>query len=81
MNDALRCKNNCTNLWAGVCLSLALLQRLDFSAMTVGTGGRSRCVKEDLLAIYRTEKLMTSRAGDIAVLALQGELGPFIVVE
>ena len=49
--------------------------------MTVGAGGWGRCVNEDLLAVYRTEELVATGAGDIAVLALQGELGPLVMIE
>lgn len=61
--------------------ALAFLQGLDFRSVTVGAGGRRGCVKEDLLAVYRAEKLVAAGAGDIAVLAFQGELGPLVMVE
>ena len=49
--------------------------------MAVGTRGWCGGVKEDLLAVYLAEKLVAAGAGDIAVLAFQGELSPLVVIE
>jgi hypothetical protein len=49
--------------------------------MTVGASGWGRCINEDLFAIYRAEELMAADAGNIAVLAFQGELGSLVVIE
>jgi len=49
--------------------------------VAVGTRGWRRRVKEDLLAVYLAEKLVAAGAGDIAVLAFQGELSPLVVIE
>jgi len=49
--------------------------------VTVGASGRGRCVNEDLLAVYRAEELVATGAGDVAVLTLQGELGPLVMIE
>jgi hypothetical protein len=34
-----------------------------------------------LLSVYRAEELVATGTGDIAVLALQGELGPLVMIE
>ena len=49
--------------------------------MTIGATGRGRRVNEDLLAVYRAGELVATGAGDIAVLAFQGELGPLVMIE
>src|SRR5207302_7394532 len=50
-------------------------------SVTIGATGRGRRVNEDLLAVYGAGELVATGAGDIAVLALQGELGPFVMIE
>ena len=82
MNDAFRCKKNCTNACGFLArLGLALFQGLDFRPVTVSAGGRGGCVKQHWLAVYRPDELMAARARDVAVLAFQGEFGPLVVIE
>ena len=49
--------------------------------MTVGAGLRGRQIEQHLLAIDLLEKLMTARAGHVAVFALESEGGSLIVIE